>query len=182
MEVSGGQQQRVAIARALVTEPDLLLADEPTGNLDSTSTTEVLDLLRRFNAERNQTIVLVTHDSRVGEACGRIVAMRDGRIINGGPASQAPDRRCRCLFPPRAERPVRRSNGWRRPPRSRGGLARRGPRAGRAALVLMSSQSPPPGTSALPSDGSSDSATRHPTAHLSVPAGTLALAARNSST
>ena len=80
MELSGGQQQRAAIARALVTQPDLILADEPTGNLDSESTTEVLDLLRRFNTERQQTIVMVTHDPRVGEACGRIVSMLDGRI------------------------------------------------------------------------------------------------------
>ena len=85
-ELSGGQQQRAAVARALVTQPDLLLADEPTGNLDSTSTTEMLDLLRRFNDERGQTIVIVTHDSGVGEACGRIVSMLDGQITNGQPA------------------------------------------------------------------------------------------------
>jgi len=82
-ELSGGQQQRVAVARALVTQPDLMLADEPTGNLDSESTNEVLDLLRRFNTERQQTILMVTHDPRVGEACGRIVEMLDGRITNG---------------------------------------------------------------------------------------------------
>jgi putative ABC transport system ATP-binding protein len=85
MELSGGQQQRAAIARALVTQPDLILADEPTGNLDSESTTEVLDLLRRFNTERQQTIVMVTHDPRVGEVCSRIVSMLDGRITNGEP-------------------------------------------------------------------------------------------------
>lgn len=82
-ELSGGQQQRVAVARALVTQPDLVLADEPTGNLDSESTNEVLDLLRRFNTERQQTILMVTHDPRVGETCGRIVEMLDGRITNG---------------------------------------------------------------------------------------------------
>ena len=79
-ELSGGQQQRVAIARSLVNEPELLLADEPTGNLDSASTNEVLDLMRRFHDERNQTIVLVTHDERVGAACSRVVSMLDGVI------------------------------------------------------------------------------------------------------
>lgn len=80
MELSGGQQQRVAIARSLVNQPDLLLADEPTGNLDSSSTEEVLTLLQRFNQERGQTIVTVTHDTRVGERCGRVLSMVDGVI------------------------------------------------------------------------------------------------------
>ena len=83
MELSGGQQQRVAIARALVNEPALLLADEPTGNLDSESTDAILDLLLRFNAERGQTTVVVTHDARVGEACGRTLTMLDGAICDG---------------------------------------------------------------------------------------------------
>ena len=82
MELSGGQQQRVAIARSLVNEPDLLLADEPTGNLDSSSTEEVLDLLRRFNSERGQTVVIVTHDSTVGAACSKVLSMLDGVISN----------------------------------------------------------------------------------------------------
>ena len=81
-ELSGGQQQRVAIARALVTEPALLLADEPTGNLDSENTKEVMALLQRFNRELGQTIVLVTHDTRVSEVCGRILTMSDGVITN----------------------------------------------------------------------------------------------------
>ncbi|MCX8212942.1 MAG: ABC transporter ATP-binding protein [SAR202 cluster bacterium] len=85
-ELSGGQQQRVAIARAQVTKPDLLLADEPTGNLDSASTTEVLDLLRRFNEENGQTIVIVTHDDVVGDACGRVLTMLDG-VIADAPAA-----------------------------------------------------------------------------------------------
>jgi putative ABC transport system ATP-binding protein len=79
-ELSGGEQQRVAIARALVNRPALVLADEPTGNLDSERAADVLALLRQFNREQGQTIVLVTHDAEVGGACDRIVRMRDGKI------------------------------------------------------------------------------------------------------
>ena len=84
MELSGGEQQRVAIARALVNRPRMVLADEPTGNLDSVKSAEVLDLLRRFNLEREQTTVLVTHDPEVGARCDRIVLMRDGVIAAAG--------------------------------------------------------------------------------------------------
>jgi putative ABC transport system ATP-binding protein len=80
MELSGGEQQRVALARSLVNEPMLLLADEPTGNLDSARSQEVLDMLRRFNRERGQTLVLVTHDADVGGTCDRIIHMRDGLV------------------------------------------------------------------------------------------------------
>ncbi len=79
-ELSGGEQQRVAIARALVNRPSLILADEPTGNLDSERSAEVLALLRQFNREQGQTFVLVTHDTEVGEACDRVIRMRDGRV------------------------------------------------------------------------------------------------------
>jgi putative ABC transport system ATP-binding protein len=87
-ELSGGQQQRVALARALINRPDLLLADEPTGNLDSQSTREVMGLIRQSHA-RGQTIVLVTHDASVASAADRVITMRDGRIagetrIDGG--------------------------------------------------------------------------------------------------
>jgi len=80
MELSGGEQQRVAIARSLVNEPMLLLADEPTGNLDTATSHDVLLLLQRFNRERGQTLLLVTHDAEVGEFCNRIIHMRDGLI------------------------------------------------------------------------------------------------------
>ena len=83
MELSGGEQQRVAISRALVTAPALLLADEPTGNLDSENTGELLELLHQYNAERRQTMVLVTHDTRVSDACSRVLTMQDGMIREG---------------------------------------------------------------------------------------------------
>ncbi len=82
-ELSGGEQQRVAIARALVTRPTLLLADEPTGNLDTDSTEDLLEVLRGYNLERQQTMVLVTHDPRVGDACQRVLTMRDGVLEKG---------------------------------------------------------------------------------------------------
>jgi putative ABC transport system ATP-binding protein len=86
-QLSGGQQQRVAIARALAGEPAIVWADEPTGNLDSDTSREVLDLLLRLNRENGQTFVVVTHDPGVGELMDRIVRMEDGRIVGqaGGP-------------------------------------------------------------------------------------------------
>ena len=82
--LSGGEQQRVSIARALVTGPELLLADEPTGSLDSVSVDLVLDLVRRLRIARPElTVVMVTHDARVAAAADRIVSMRDGRVEAG---------------------------------------------------------------------------------------------------
>ncbi len=78
--LSGGEQQRVALARALIAGPDLVLADEPTGNLDSASGDQVLDLLERACRERGQTVVMVTHDPAAAARAGRVIFLRDGRI------------------------------------------------------------------------------------------------------
>jgi putative ABC transport system ATP-binding protein len=83
-ELSGGEQQRVAIARALINRPKLVLGDEPTGNLDTARTADVLALLRHLNREAGQAFLLVTHDPRVGEACDRIIRMQDGQVLSQG--------------------------------------------------------------------------------------------------
>ncbi|KFN45827.1 ABC transporter ATP-binding protein [Arenimonas metalli] len=81
-QLSGGQQQRVAVARALITRPALLLADEPTGNLDSQSAGEVFELFRKFNREFGCAVLLVTHDPRLSARCDRTVSLVDGRIAS----------------------------------------------------------------------------------------------------
>jgi putative ABC transport system ATP-binding protein len=83
-ELSGGQRQRVTIARALVNDPAIVWADEPTGDLDSQTADEVMELMRDLNQRNQQTFVLVTHDPRIGEMCDRIIRMHDGQIIDDG--------------------------------------------------------------------------------------------------
>jgi len=82
-ELSGGQRQRVTVARALVNEPAIVWADEPTGDLDSASADQVMDLVSDLNARRNQTFVIVTHDPRISNRCHRTIHMRDGLITDG---------------------------------------------------------------------------------------------------
>lgn len=80
-QLSGGQQQRVAIARAVINDPEVLLCDEPTGNLDEKSGKEVMDLLLKMNREQNKTILIVTHNPEIAAQCGRIIEISDGEII-----------------------------------------------------------------------------------------------------
>lgn len=81
-QLSGGQQQRVAIARAMINEPDVLLCDEPTGNLDERSGEEVMDMLTKMNREQGKTILIVTHNPEIAAQCGRVIEIRDGEVGN----------------------------------------------------------------------------------------------------
>src|SRR5207302_3634157 len=87
-QLSGGQQQRVAIARALINNPSILLADEPTGNLDTRTSIEVMDIFQRLNRERGITVLLITHELDIAEYGTRIVAFRDGQVVNDHPVAQ----------------------------------------------------------------------------------------------
>ncbi len=89
-QLSGGQQQRVAVARAIVSDPTLVLADEPTANLDSTSATQLIELFRKLNRERGITFVIATHDTRVMAYCPRLIRMEDGKIISDEAQSGRP--------------------------------------------------------------------------------------------
>ena len=80
-QLSGGQQQRVAIARALATKPSIILADEPTGNLDSKSSKEIIELLKKSNKKYNQTVIVITHDEKIALEADRIITIDDGKII-----------------------------------------------------------------------------------------------------
>lgn len=80
-QLSGGQQQRVSIGRALINNPALLLSDEPTGNLDSENSREIISLLRRFNKQSNQTVIIITHDERIALSADRVIAIEDGKIV-----------------------------------------------------------------------------------------------------
>jgi putative ABC transport system ATP-binding protein len=90
-QLSGGQQQRVAIARALVNEPEILLADEPTGNLDSRTSIEIMEVLQRLNRERGITIILITHEAEIAEYAERVVRLRDGRVVESTPVARRRD-------------------------------------------------------------------------------------------
>ena len=83
-ELSGGQQQRVAVARALVNDPAIIMADEPTGNLDSKSGKEIMELLQNLNRERGTTVILITHDPKISEQAQRIIQLKDGLLVENG--------------------------------------------------------------------------------------------------
>src|SRR5204863_6248761 len=90
-QLSGGQQQRVAIARALINNPSILLADEPTGNLDTRTSIEVMGIFQRLNQERGITVVLITHESDIAEYGTRTVLFRDGLVVSDRPVAQRRD-------------------------------------------------------------------------------------------
>lgn len=90
-QLSGGQQQRVAIARALVNQPSLILADEPTGNLDSRTSIEIMEVFQRLNREQGITLLYVTHEHEIADYAGRVIVFRDGKILRDEPAARPRD-------------------------------------------------------------------------------------------
>ena len=90
VQLSGGEQQRVALARAVALRPPLLLADEPTGNLDSQTGAHIIELMLRLNRERGSTLLLVTHDPALAVHAERVIALRDGRIVDGAGGGGGP--------------------------------------------------------------------------------------------
>jgi len=107
-QLSGGQQQRVAIARALVTDPAIILADEPTGNLDTRTSIDVMDIFQRLNRERGITIMLITHETDIAEYGTRIIRFRDGRVVSDQPVASRRDAAVEmaALPPPDVDEPV----------------------------------------------------------------------------
>ena len=83
-ELSGGQQQRTSIGRAMITNPSIILADEPTGNLDSKSSDEIVNLLKKSNKEYKQTIIMITHNIEIAKIADRVIRIEDGKIVKGG--------------------------------------------------------------------------------------------------
>ena len=98
-QMSGGEQQRVAIARALVSSPGLILADEPTGALDTKTSGDIMELFTRLNARRKITIVIVTHETEIAAYANRVIQMRDGRIVSDAPAGRSGDVRQTVVTP-----------------------------------------------------------------------------------
>jgi putative ABC transport system ATP-binding protein len=102
-QLSGGQQQRVAIARALVNEPELILADEPTGNLDSRTSVEIMEILQRLNRERGITVLLITHEHDIADYATRVITVRDGRVLSDEPVTSRRDAAAELLALPPVE-------------------------------------------------------------------------------
>jgi putative ABC transport system ATP-binding protein len=102
-QLSGGQQQRVAIARALVNDPELILADEPTGNLDSRTSVEIMEILQRLNREQGLTVLLITHEHDIADYASRVVTIRDGRVRSDQPVATRRDAAAELLALPLIE-------------------------------------------------------------------------------
>jgi putative ABC transport system ATP-binding protein len=91
LELSGGEQQRVALARAVINDPAIILADEPTGNLDTQNSEIVLEMFRELNERLGQTIIMITHNPEAAQHCSHVINMRDGLIVDLGPTGKGQD-------------------------------------------------------------------------------------------